>query len=209
MPAESAWSAHQSTILFYFANQAAGSWAGYVMIIAVISSTVATTQTTLLPAARITLSMARDQVFPKVFGTNQGKLKTPAVGTLILAFICLFGILLTRQVTSIQTVFNNLILNIGVLIAFYYGITGLSCAWAYRRVAFKDTRFFFTGVLFPFVGGVVLLFVLVKVILGAGMTALPVIITMALGVPLVILARLTTKGNFFKTKMVAYEEIGD
>jgi len=206
---ESAWSAHQSTILFYFANQAAGSWAGYVMIIAVISSTVATTQTTLLPAARITLSMARDQVFPKVFGTIQGKLKTPAVGTLILAFICLFGILLTSQVTSIQTVFNNLILNIGVLIAFYYGITGLSCAWAYRRVAFKDTRFFFTGVLFPFVGGVVLLFVLVKVILGAGMTALPVIITMALGVPLVILARLTTKGNFFKTKMVAYEEIGD
>ena len=50
------------------------------MGIAVISSTVATTQTTLLPAARITLSMSRDRVFPKVFGTIQGKLKTPAVG---------------------------------------------------------------------------------------------------------------------------------
>jgi amino acid transporter len=204
---ESAWNAHQSTILFYFANRAAGSWAGYVMIVAVISSTVATTQTTLLPAARITLSMSRDRVFPKVFGTIQGKLKTPAVGTLILAFICLFGILLTSQVTSIQTVFNNLILNIGVLISFYYGITGLSCAWAYRKVAFKDTRFFFTGVLFPFLGGVVLLFVLVKVILGAGKSGLPVIIAMALGIPLVILARFTTKGDFFKTKMVAYEEI--
>jgi len=206
---ESAWNAHQSTILFYFAQRAAGSWAGYVMIIAVISSTVATTQTTLLPAARITLSMSRDGVFPKVFGTIQGKLKTPAVGTLILAFICLFGILLTSQVTSIQTVFNNLILNIGVLIAFYYGITGLSCAWAYRKVAFKDTRFFFTGILFPFLGGVVLLFVLVKVIIGAGMTGLPVIITMALGVPLVILARFSTKGDFFKTKMVSYSEIGE
>ena len=206
---ESAWSNNQSTILFYFANKAAGSWAGYVMIIAVISSTVATTQTTLLPAARITLSMARDSVFPKVFGSIQGKLKTPAVGTLILAFLCLFGILLTSQVSSIQTVFNNLILNIGVLIAFYYGITGLACAWAYRKVAFKDVKFFFTGVLFPFVGGVVLLFVLVKVVIGAGKSGLPVIITMALGIPLMILARVTTKGDFFKTKMVAYEEIGE
>jgi len=206
---EATWNSHQSTILLYFAQQAAGNWAGYVMLIAVLSSTVATTQTTLLPAARITLSMARDQVFPKVFGTIQGKLKTPAVGTLILAFICLFGILLTSQVTSIQNVFNNLILNIGVLIAFYYGITGLSCAWAYRKVALKDLRFFFTGVLFPFLGGAVLMFVLVKVILEAGMTGLPVIITMALGIPLVILARFTTKGEFFKTKMVAYEEIGE
>ena len=31
---------------------------------------------------------------PRVFGTIQGKLKTPAVGTLILAFICMFGIVL-------------------------------------------------------------------------------------------------------------------
>ena len=206
---ESAWNANQSTILFYFANKAAGSWAGYVMIIAVISSTVATTQTTLLPAARITLSMSRDKVFPKVFGTIQGKLKTPAVGTLILAFLCLFGILLTSQVTSIQNVFNNLILNIGVLIAFYYGITGLACAWAYRKVAFKSARFFVTGILLPLVGGVVLLFVLVKVAIGAGMSGLPVFITMALGVPLVIVARFTTKGDFFKTKMVAYTESGE
>ena len=41
------------------------------------------------------------------------------------------------------------------------------------------------------------------------MTGLPVIVTMALGVPLVILARFTTKGDFFKTKMVAYDEIGE
>ena len=196
-------------VLFYFGDQLFGHWAGYVMFFAVITSTVATTQTTLLPAARITLSMSRDHVFPKVFGTIQGKLKTPAVGTLILAFLCLFGILLTSQVTSIQTVFNNLILNIGVLIAFYYGITGLACAWAYRKVAFTDVRFFFTGVLFPLLGGAVLIFVLVKVIIGAGMSGLPVIITMVLGIPLVILARFTSKGDFFKTKMIAYTEIGD
>ena len=207
---ERAWNAHQSTILFYFAQRAAGSWAGYVMIIAVISSTVATTQTTLLPAARITLSMSRDQVWPKIFGTIQGKLKTPAVGTLILAFVCMLGIVLVSNVSSINNVFANLIADIGVLIAFYYGVTGITCAWAYRKVAFKELRFFLTGILFPFLGGVVLLFVGYKVIQTSGWSGANAdIITLALGVPLVLVARFSTKGPFFKTKIVSYDEIGD
>src|SRR5580704_8322439 len=206
----SAWNNHQATILLYFAQQAAGHWAGYVMIIAVLSSTVATTQTTLLPAARITLSVARVGVLPKLFGTIQGKLKTPAVGTLILAFVSLFGILMVSNVSSVNTVFAHLISSIGVLIAFYYGVTGITCAWAYRKVAFQDTRFFFSGILLPFLGGLALLGVGAWVIKTAGWTGAGAdIITLVVGVPLVILARLTTKGDFFKQKPVAYTEIGE
>ncbi len=207
---ESAWNAHQSTILLYFAQQAAGHWAGYIMLVAVLSSTVATTQTTLLPSARITLSMARDRVWPQVFGTIQGKLKTPMVGTLILAFLSLLGIVMVSNVSSVSTVFNHLISSIGVLIAFYYGVTGLSCAWAYRKVAFQKAGFFVTGILLPFVGGVVLLAVGYQVIKTSGWSGAGAdIITLLLGIPLVIVARLTTKGDFFKTKPVAYTEIGD
>jgi amino acid transporter len=194
----------------YFAQQAAGHWAGYVMLVAVLSSTVATTQTTLLPAARITLSMARDQVFPSVFSTIQGKLKTPMVGTLILAFVSLLGIVLVSNVSSINNVFSNLISSIGVLIAFYYGVTGVTCAWAYRKVAFQNTKFFFTGILLPLLGGIVLLLVGADVIKTAGWSGANAdIITLALGVPLVILARYTTKGDFFKQKPIAYDEIGE
>jgi amino acid transporter len=202
------WNAHQDTILFYFAQQAAGHWAGYVMLIAVLSSTVATTQTTLLPAARITLSMARDRVFPSVFGTIQGKLKTPMVGTLVLAFVSMLGIVLVSNVSSISNVFSNLISSIGVLIAFYYGVTGLTCAWAYRKVAFQKTSFFFAGILLPFLGGVALLTVGVIVIVKAGWSGANAdIITLVLGVPLVLLARFTTKGDFFKTKPISYTSI--
>ena len=205
---EKAWTTHSDTILLYFAQQAAGSWAGYVMLIAVLSSTVATTQTTLLPCARITLSMARDQVWPSIFGSIQGKLKTPMVGTLILAFVSLLGIVLTTLDSSINNVFQNLILSIGVLIAFYYGVTGLTCAWAYRKVAFVKTSFFFTGVLFPLVGGAALLFVCGYVIKEGGWSgSYADIITLLLGIPLVIIARFTTKGDFFKQKPVAYTSI--
>ncbi len=58
------WSSSNGTILFVFAQRAAGHWATYVMVMAVLSSTVATTQTTLLPAARIALSMARAGALP-------------------------------------------------------------------------------------------------------------------------------------------------
>ena len=204
------WNDNQSTILLFFAQQAAGHWAGYVMIIAVISSTVATTQTTLLPAARITLSMARDGVWPRVFGTIQGKLQTPAVGTLILSFICMFGIVLVSNVSSVSNVFSNLISSIGVLIAFYYGVTGLTCAWAYRKVAFQNTAFFFTGILLPLLGGITLLAIGVKLISQVGWSgAYADIITLLVGIPLVILAKVTTKGPFFDTKPVAYTEIGE
>jgi amino acid transporter len=178
------------------------------MLVAVLSSTVATTQTTLLPAARITLSMSRDRVFPSVFGTIQGKLKTPMVGTLILAFISLFGIILVSNVSSVSNVFSNLISSIGVLIAFYYGVTGVTCAWAYRRVAFQRTSFFFTGILLPLLGGLVLLLVGIDVIKTAGWSGAGAdIITLVLGVPLVIIARYTTRGDFFKQKMVSYDTI--
>ena len=104
--------------------------------------------------------------------------------------------------------FSNLILSIGVLIAFYYGVTGVTCAWAYRKVAFQRTSFFFTGILLPLVGGVVLLLVGVDVIKTAGGAApTPTSSPCCSGIPLVIIARFTTKGDFFKQKMVSYDTI--
>ena len=199
-----------SNILFYYGQQVGGNWVGYIMIIAVLSSTVGTTQTTLLPSARISLSMARDRVFPKLFGSIQGKFQTPALGTVVLAFISLFGILLTTGSSSVNHVFGNLINNIGVLIAFYYGVTGLACAWAYRRVAFVKGSFFLTGILFPLLGGAFLLWVGYQVVKQAGWgPSAPVLITFALGIPLVIVARYTTTGDFFKTRVIAYTSIED
>jgi amino acid transporter len=201
-------------VLFYFGNQVGGHWVGYIMIIAVLSSTVGTTQTTLLPAARISLSMARDRVFPRIFASIQGKFRTPMIGTLILAFISLFGILLTTGSTSVNHIFGKLIGDIGVLIAFYYGATGLGCAWSYRKVAFKKLSFFFTGIFLPFIAGVFLFWVGVLVCISGGWQsglkyAAPVLVTFGLGIPLVIIARFTSKGDFFKQKPIAYEEIGE
>ena len=196
-------------VLFYFGQQFAGPWASYVMIFAVLSSTVATTQTTLLPAARITFSMARDGVFPKLFGSIHPKYQTPAVGTLVLAFISLFGILLTTFSSSSSNVFNNLVDNIGVLVAFYYGITGVACAWAFRKTLGKGLRANVTMILLPLVGGLVLLYVCYQVMVSGGMSSMPDIITLVIGVPAVFWAWAATRktSTFFRQKLVSYDTI--
>ncbi|HEY5120436.1 MAG TPA: APC family permease [Acidimicrobiales bacterium] len=201
--------AQGTEVLFYFGQQFAGSWASYVMIFAVLSSTVATTQTTLLPAARITYAMARDGVFPKVFGSVHKEFKTPAIGTLILSFISLFGIMLTTFSSSSANVFANLISNIGVLVAFYYGITGVACAWAFRKTLGKSFRANLTMIYLPLIGGVGLLYVSYQVIKGGGRNAIPDLIVLASGLPLLLIAWWRTRGKspFFTQPLVSYTEI--
>src|ERR1019366_5466490 len=201
-----------SSVLFYFGEQFAGSWAGYVMIFAVLSSTVATTQTTILPAARITLSMARDEVFPPVFASIHEKFKTPAMGTIIVAWASMFGILLTTFSTSSATVFNNLVLNIGVLVAFYYGITGLACAWAFRKTLGKGFRANVMMVYLPLIGGVALLYVCYQVMKSGGRSAVPDVIVLLSSIPALALTWFFTRQKgFWHQKLVSYDtiEVGD
>ena len=193
-------------LLFYFAQRLAPAPFNYLMLVAILSSTVATTQTTLLPASRVTYSMARDGVFPKLFGKISPRFHTPAQGTLVLAVIAGVGLLITTLSPTVSKTFGDLISNIGVLVAFYYGITGLACAWAYRHILFRSaTNLILAGVL-PLLGGIFLFWVAYQVIVQAGVgPSMPIIVTFVLGVPLVIMARLFSKSDFFHKPTVSYQ----
>ena len=203
--------AHQGgDILFFFGQQLFGPWASYVMIFAVISSTVATTQTTVLPAARITLSMARDGVFPSVFAYSR-EVQDAAIGTIIVAFLSLFGILLTTFSSSSANVFNDLVLNIGVLVAFYYGITGIACAWAFRGTLGKGLRANLSMIVAPLLGGVALLFVCYQVIKSGGSSSLPDVIVLLSSLPALLITWLVTRNRtrFWSQPRVRYDTVED
>ena len=148
-----------------------------------------------------------------MFGTIQGKLKTPAVGTLILAFISHVRHRAGQQCGSISNVLANLISDIGVLIAFYYGVTGRDLRLGLPQGRLPSRRGSSSpGSCCPLVGGH-----RSPPVVGyerdqdrrAGAVPTPTSSPSPMGVPLVILARLTTKGDFFKTKPIAYAEIGE
>jgi len=200
-----------SEVLFYFGQQFAGPWASYVMIFAVLSSTVATTQTTVLPAARITFSMARDGVFPAVFGKIHERFQTPAIGTLVVGGLSMVGIILTTLSSSANSIFSNLVNNIGVLVAFYYGITGLACAWAFRRTWGQGLRANITMVVLPLIGGITLLYVCWVVIHTGGRSALPDDVVLLSGIPALALAWYLTRGrtSFFSQPVIAYDSLDE
>jgi amino acid transporter len=196
---------NQTDILYYFAQQLSGNPLAYLMVVAVLSSTVATTQTTLLPSSRLTFSMARDGVFPKAFGHVHAAWKTPWVGTIISSVLATVVIVLSVTVDSFNTnVFGNLILDIGVLVAFYYGVTGLASAWAFRKVLFSSARLFIFAGFLPLVGGLILLAIAGYVVYLDVSSALPILVTMGLGVPLLGLAAATSRSGFFREKTVSY-----
>ena len=131
-----------------------------LLIIAVLTSASASTQTTILPTARTTLSMARFNAIPRAFGRIHPRHLTPDVSTLTMGAVSLVWTLFIINVS--QNVLGDSISALGFQIAFYYGLTGFACAIFYRRELSKSFRNFFMAGVVPFVGGLMLTGIFIK-----------------------------------------------
>ena len=134
-----------------------------LLIIAVLTSAAASTQTTILPTARTTLSMARAGAMPARLGVVHPRYMTPHVATV------LFGALSIVWYVGLTIVSQNILLDsiaaLGLMIAFYYGLTGFACALYYRRAVRGSPKGLLFAVVAPVVGGAILAWVLVKSII--------------------------------------------
>ena len=159
--------------------------------------------------------MARDGVFPRWFSAIHPAWRTPWVGTIISSALASSSssLMCSCRPLSWVGIFSSLILDIGVLVALYYGITGIACSWAFRKVLLTSvTRFVFAGVL-PFLGGIFLLFIAYVVVAPNSLpygqslswaASLPILVTVGIGVPLLLLAMASNHSGFFREKTVSY-----
>jgi amino acid transporter len=154
---------HGDDVLSALGGPVLGSPLDKILIIAVLTSASASTQTTILPTARTTLSMARFGAIPKIFGRIHPRYLTPDVSTLVMGAVSLAWTLLIINVS--QNVLNDSITGIGFQIAFYYGLTGFACVVYYRKEIFKSLKNFVMVGVAPFLGGAMLTFIFVKAFL--------------------------------------------
>ncbi len=125
-----------------------------LLIIAVLTSASSSTQTTILPTARTTLSMAAHKAIPKAFANIHPRYLTPSTSTIwmgVLSTVWYVGLTLLST-----TILYSSIAGLGLMIAFYYGLTGFACPIYYRRELRKSAKnLIFIGIA-PLIGALIL-----------------------------------------------------
>jgi amino acid transporter len=198
-----------------------GSPWGKLLIIAVLTSAAASTQTTILPTARTTLSMAKWRSIPDVFGKIHPRYLTPTVSTIGMGALSAVWTAFLILVDTNQNVLSDSITALGFAVCFYYGFTGLACGWYFRKELFKSARGFVLAGLLPVIGGVMMGFIFVKAwivesnpnynystaVLGIQMPILIGIGALLLGIPFMVLCAVKFREYFGRKTEVAPEGI--
>ncbi len=204
---------HSDDIFSELGTAVLGSPLDKLLIIAVLTSAAASTQTTILPTARTSLSMARARAMPESLGRIHPRFLTPHVSTILM------GVLSIVWYVGLTIVSENILFDsiaaLGLMIAFYYGLTGFACVIYYRRELFNSARNFLLIGVAPTLGGLMLLGILVKSCidlsdpansesgdswLGLGPPLVIGIGSMLLGVVLMLWWRATGHREFFKRR---------
>ena len=151
---------HPDDVLSALGTDVFGSPLDKILIIAVLTSAAASTQTTILPTARTSLSMARRGAMPKALGDIHPRFLTPHVSTILM------GVLSIVWYVGLTIISENILFDsiaaLGLMIAFYYGLTGYACAIYYRKALLRNVKTFFLVGVLPVLGGLILTGVFVK-----------------------------------------------
>ncbi|WP_308116538.1 hypothetical protein [Leifsonia poae] len=157
---------------------------GKILIVAVMLSTIATLETTLIQVTRTLFAMGRDHTIPAAFGHSHPKWRTPAFATLVVVGVSLVLFIGSNFLGSIGEILNNAISSIGLQIAFYYALAGIAVVVAYRKIIFKSVKnFIFIG-LWPALGALFMVWIFVVsipsldtivVVIGIGALALGIV----------------------------------
>jgi amino acid transporter len=149
-----------AAILPTYAKEVLGGTLGLLVLLSVVVSALASTQTTILPASRTSLSMARAEAMPSALGEISSRFFTPVVSTVTIGVLAIVWYLPSKLISE-NFLFDSLSA-LSLMIAFYYAMTGFACAIYYRRELFKSAKnLLFIGVA-PVIGSLMLTYLFFK-----------------------------------------------
>ena len=139
------------------ADEVLGPFA-FLLVLAIVTSGLASTQTTIIPASRTSLSMASAGAFPAAFARIHPRFATPHVGTIVV------GVVATVWYVAASAVSDNFLFDslsaLSLMIAFYYALTGIACAIYWRRELTASLRNFLLIGVGPLLGAAILAYLL-------------------------------------------------
>jgi amino acid transporter len=138
-----------------FGTSGFGTFLSRLLILMVLTSASASTQTTILPTARTTLSMAAYKAIPAAFAKIHPRYLTPTVSTIVMGVVSIALYIPFNYIAGGNPI-GDAVTAIGLYIAFYYGLTALSCVWYYRKTLTSSTRNLFMQGILPALGWLIM-----------------------------------------------------
>lgn len=173
---------------------------GSIAVLAVLLSTVGTMETQLTQCARTLFSMGRDRVIHEKFAEIHPQFQTPWLASYSITVLALFLLILTSSSESVGSVMASLISSIGVMVSFYYGMTGLACVWYYRLILRQNWKTLFMRGVWPITSAIFLLILGVFQLPGLGWTvSLFTITAIAIGLVPLLYFRLKYRSSFYSS----------
>jgi amino acid transporter len=148
----------EEAVFALLSTGALGGW-DWVVLLAVATSAIASTQTTIIPASRTALSMARRAALPRRFASISARHRTPDVSTWWVAGVGIAWYIGVGLIS--ENALYDSITGLSLLIALYYALTGLACAVYFRRRLLVSVRNFLLLGLGPLTGAAMLAWLLV------------------------------------------------
>lgn len=211
--------ADDETLFGVVGNQVLGPL-GWLLMLSIITSGLAATQTTIIPASRTALSMATAGAFPARLGAIDSRRATPALATWLIGLVAavwyVFGSLVSENF-----LFDS-VSALSILVALYYALTGFACAIYWRRELLRSVKALLLIGIAPVVGGLTLMVILVATaidqadpansytgatVLGVGAPLGMAIIMFGSGLALQVIARFTYGRRYFERR--AFESVSD
>ncbi|WP_458111669.1 APC family permease [Arthrobacter sp. R1-13] len=144
---------NQSDVFVAMKDVVLGPW-GWLIVVAVLASVLSSTQTTILPTARGTLSMGVHGALPARFGQVHPRNQTPGFSTTVMG-VAAIAYYVVMSILS-ENLLSDSISSISLFIAFYYALTGFACFWFFRGTLRESARnLWFRGIL-PLLGALML-----------------------------------------------------
>ena len=147
-----------------------GKTGGYAASLALILSSVATLETTMLQFSRTLFAMGRDRALPVFFALVHEKTVTPVRTMYLLLAVGLVMIFVSSFLPSIATILGDSVAAIAVQVCYYYGLAGLVCAWVYRDSFKQSTWTFVQYVIYPLLSALSLFALGIYAFMGYNMT---------------------------------------
>ncbi|WP_115685620.1 APC family permease [Corynebacterium senegalense] len=122
-----------------------------LIYIAVLASSFASLQSTMVGPARTLLAMGHYRALPPVFAKISPRYLTPNTATVASAVAAGVFYAVTRLIS--ENALWDTITALGLMICFYYGITAVACIWYFRDDLFSSPRNILFRFLCPALGG--------------------------------------------------------